>query len=336
MKYSVGDKVLLLHSNETGEVVEIMSEEMVMVNVEGVEFPVYTDQIDFPYFKIFSEQSKKAKEKSIQKKVYIDQIPVEKSEFKTQAGKGVYLFFFPVYDTSLYEDNILYYKLYLVNQNTASYQFTYTVFYKDGNDFEIHNTLLSKGDFYLHNLRQEELNDITRYQFQFSLTEPNKKKAASLEVPLKIKPKVLFQKIDEMHLQNAPSFSFEIFTEFPDKLEPAYFPLPESVSFKQTNTQLQKEKVQSVIDLHIEKLIDSKANLSNYEILQIQLNYFEKYYRLAVQAMQPKLIVIHGVGSGKLREEIHERLKAKKEVKSFTNQYHPNFGFGATEIYLQY
>jgi dsDNA-specific endonuclease/ATPase MutS2 len=46
--------------------------------------------------------------------------------------------------------------------------------------------------------------------------------------------------------------------------------------------------------------------------------------------------VIHGVGKGKLREEIHEILKLKKEVKYFINQYDPRFGYGATEIFFNY
>jgi len=42
------------------------------------------------------------------------------------------------------------------------------------------------------------------------------------------------------------------------------------------------------------------------------------------------------VGTGKLRDEIHERLHNRKEVRYYVNQYHPDFGFGATEIYFQY
>jgi dsDNA-specific endonuclease/ATPase MutS2 len=48
------------------------------------------------------------------------------------------------------------------------------------------------------------------------------------------------------------------------------------------------------------------------------------------------LIVIHGVGEGRLRDEIHDLLRLKKEVKSFVNQYHPLYGYGATEIFFQY
>ncbi len=76
--------------------------------------------------------------------------------------------------------------------------------------------------------------------------------------------------------------------------------------------------------------------MSNYEIVSLQLKTFEKFYHLAVLHHQPSLIVIHGIGEGKLRDEIHDILRLKKEVKSFVNQYDPRFGYGATEIFFQY
>ena len=56
MKYQIGDKVLVLHSNEEGEVVDIINDKMVVIDVDGVRFPVYIDQIDFPYYKMFTEK----------------------------------------------------------------------------------------------------------------------------------------------------------------------------------------------------------------------------------------------------------------------------------------
>jgi dsDNA-specific endonuclease/ATPase MutS2 len=90
------------------------------------------------------------------------------------------------------------------------------------------------------------------------------------------------------------------------------------------------EQPRSVIDLHIEKLTDNWHHLGNLQILGIQLKTFEKYYDLAIAHLQPSLIVIHGVGSGRLRDDIHELLKLRKEVKTFVNQYDPRFGYGAT------
>ena len=103
-----------------------------------------------------------------------------------------------------------------------------------------------------------------------------------------------------------------------------------------SNAKQHLPPARSIVDIHIEKLTDDWKHLSNFEILTIQLKEFEKWYELAVAHRQPELIIIHGVGSGKLREEIHDILKIKKEVKTFINQYDPRFGYGATEIFLQY
>jgi hypothetical protein len=91
----------------------------------------------------------------------------------------------------------------------------------------------------------------------------------------------------------------------------------------------------SVVDLHIEKITNNWKGLSNFEILTLQLNEFEKYYELAVLHHLAHFIVIHGVGEGRLRDEIHSSLRLKKEVKSYVNQYHSLYGFGATEIYFK-
>ena len=89
-----------------------------------------------------------------------------------------------------------------------------------------------------------------------------------------------------------------------------------------------------MIDLHIERLTDNWQQMSNYEILSLQLKTFEKYYELALHHHLHSFIVVHGIGEGVLRDEIHDILRLKKDVKSFVNQYHPNYGFGATEIFF--
>lgn len=75
MKFQVGDIVLILHSNEEGEIVDIINEKMVTVNVNGVKFPVYMDQIDFPYFKRFTQKKIFPKKE----KRYIDDLKKERS-----------------------------------------------------------------------------------------------------------------------------------------------------------------------------------------------------------------------------------------------------------------
>jgi hypothetical protein len=339
MKFQIGDKVLLLHSNEEGEVIDIMNEEMVMVDVKGVKFPAYIDQLDFPYFKRFSEKKIFPAKKE---KQYIDDIRKEKVTSTTRIADGVWITFLPVFRTDEFGDEVVEeLKLHLVNRTEAVYNFIYRLTYSGHPDFELKNVINPFEDFYLHDVDFSDLNDNPVFEFEFSLPAPDKKKAEFYESSLKLKAKQLFNKIEEIKQKNEPTFSYRLFEKYPDR------PFDESYDMGKLATKGYKiydakkarqhlDPPRSVVDLHIEKLSDDWKHLSNYEIMSIQLKTFEKYYELALAHVQPSLVIIHGVGEGRLRDEIHDRLRLKKEVKSFVNQYDSRFGYGATEIFFQY
>ena len=92
MKFQIGDRVLILHSNEEGEVIDIINNKMVMVDVRGVKFPAYIDQLDFPYFKKFSANKLFSNKKS---KKYIDDVKKEKAVPKV--SDGVWITFLAVF-----------------------------------------------------------------------------------------------------------------------------------------------------------------------------------------------------------------------------------------------
>ena len=335
MKYEVGDKIVVLLTNEDGKVVDIMNEKMVMIEVKGVKFPAYLDQIDFPYFKMFTEQRQQAK-----KKVYIDNVQREGAKPKEQTGQGVSLSFLPVYSKDVFDDEVVEkFKLHLVNENKETYQFKYDLIVGGESIFNLHNTVHPQQEFYLHDADFEELSDNPRFEFEFSLPDPGKKKVPFFETGLKLKGKQLFKKIEELQLKNEPRFAYALFETYPDKIEEEKVDVSRlgNAGFRIYDAAKAKDHLppaRTVVDLHIEKLADNYEQLGNFEILTLQLKEFEKYYDLAVAHKQRELIIIHGVGTGKLRDELHEILRLKKEVKSFVNQYHHAYGYGATEIYF--
>ena len=336
MKYEVGDKIIVLHSDEEGKVIDIINEKMVMIEVRGVKFPAYMDQIDFPYYKMFTQ--KKPVEK---KKIYIDDIRKEKTPAKKKTGDGVFLNFIPVFDKDVFDDEVVEkLKVYLINQNEEAYNFNYNLFFSGESNFTLQSSISGLADFYLHDVSFEDMSDNPKFDFEFSLAIENKRKAPFFEAALKLKAKQLFRKIEETQLKNEPSFAYELFTSYPDKTDEEKVDLSSLGNsgyrvYDASKTRQNLPPARSVVDLHIEKLTDSWKHLTNFEILTLQLNEFEKYYELAVAHRQQQLIIIHGVGEGKLRDEIHESLKLKAEVKSFVNQFHPLYGYGATEIYFK-
>jgi len=339
MKYQVGDKVLILHSNEEADVIDIINDKMLLVDVQGVQFPVYMDQVDFPYFKRFTEKKLFPVKKE---KQYVDDVRKEKKTEQTRAEDGMWLTVLPVMATDeLGHEVVDELKFYLANHTNTAYQFIYEQHFFGKPDFEFKNKINPFEDFYLHDIAFADLNDSPSFDFKFSLTEPDKDKADYFETSLRLKPKQLFARIKELQENNQATFSYRLFEKYPDKVIEDTIEMGDRAKHKGKIYDASKarqhiEEARTVIDLHIEKLTDNWQRMSNFEILSLQLKTFEKYYHLSVVHHQPSLIVIHGVGEGRLRDEIHELLRSKKEVKSFANQYHPRYGFGATEIFFQY
>ncbi|MFI5186508.1 MAG: Smr/MutS family protein [Chitinophagales bacterium] len=338
MKFQIGDKVLILHSDEEGEVIDIINNKMVMVDVKGVKFPAYIDQLDFPYFKKFSEKKLFPNKKD---RKYIDDIKKEKND-TTKIPDGVWITFLPVIETDEFGDEVVdELKIHLINRTDASYKFIYKLNYFGEKDFDLKNEILPFQDFYLHDIPFENLNDSPSFEFEFSLLQLQKNKAEHYEASLRLKPKQLFAKIEQIRLKGEATFSHRLFESYPDKIVEDKVELGELAAkqyklYDAAKARQHLEPPRSVVDLHIEKITDDWKGLSNHEIVSLQLKTFEKYYDLAVAHMQPSLIVVHGIGTGRLREEIHEQLKHRKEVKAFVNQYHPAFGYGATEIFFEY
>lgn len=88
---------------------------------------------------------------------------------------------------------------------------------------------------------------------------------------------------------------------------------------KETDSKPSKQSVavSSSIDLHIEKLISNHKSLDNSQIISIQLNKFQSFLQQAIQQNRKEVTVIHGIGKGKLKTEIHQRLKGMSQVKEF-------------------
>lgn len=89
------------------------------------------------------------------------------------------------------------------------------------------------------------------------------------------------------------------------------------------------------IDLHIEEHLDSHAHLSNAQILAKQMAIFKSFYKDARAKHIRKLVVIHGVGEGVLKDEVRLFLHNKDGVEYFDANYQ-EYGKGATAIEIHY
>lgn len=87
------------------------------------------------------------------------------------------------------------------------------------------------------------------------------------------------------------------------------------------------------VDLHIEALADDCLAIPDHEKFEIQMGFFRKCLNDAIVNHVQKVIFIHGVGNGVLKNEIVKELKQYKGLHYFDASM-AKYGVGATEVYL--
>lgn len=86
------------------------------------------------------------------------------------------------------------------------------------------------------------------------------------------------------------------------------------------------------VDLHIHHLTSSTRNMSNHDMVLLQLKACRKAILNCDRKLYHKIVLIHGVGSGKLRTEIEQELR--KQKLKFQDARFERYGSGALAIIL--
>ncbi|WP_029489299.1 Smr/MutS family protein [Ochrovirga pacifica] len=84
------------------------------------------------------------------------------------------------------------------------------------------------------------------------------------------------------------------------------------------------------VDLHIEKLVKSISGMNNADILNKQLDTAKHKVEFAIRNRIPKIVFIHGVGEGILKEELY-RLFHRYSLR-YEDASYQKYGLGATEV----
>ncbi len=87
------------------------------------------------------------------------------------------------------------------------------------------------------------------------------------------------------------------------------------------------------VDLHIQHLTNSTRGMSNYDMLNLQLEAAKRQLDFAIKKRIQKVVFIHGVGEGVLKEELDYLFRRYENVKYYDAEYQ-KYGLGATEVYI--
>lgn len=92
-----------------------------------------------------------------------------------------------------------------------------------------------------------------------------------------------------------------------------------------------RNKPMFVVDLHIHQLKDSIRGMTNFDMLNLQLDTARGQLDFAIRQRMPKMVFIHGIGEGVLREELYTILRRYNNITFYDADF-KLYGLGATEV----
>ncbi len=343
MIFAIGTKVKLIHTGDTGTVTAWLDGGMLHVRLhdDDMEIPAFPEDLAR-----LDEEQPKVKAKIIatkQEKVKKEPArPVAATQYTILKSFGIQLAFEPVirHDGSTEK-----YLVYLLNDTRYDVLVDYEFSLVDKVIKADNSKLAGVSTLPAGELLFDELNDAPVFDVDCQLIT-TEGLGDKLHKTLKIKPKQFFKIIKTAPLLNKPVHLYRLFENLnaPPETQAAEDlktytkrnARPTTTGWNENTTTLryamQLAEFELELDLHIEKLTDAPSKLNKGEILGIQMAAFERYIDHALKLGVERVFIIHGIGKGRLRNTIATRLMQMPEVKSFKNEYHPRYGYGATEV----
>lgn len=346
MLFATGTKVRLKHTGDQGEVTKMLADGMLNVWIpsQEMEIPVFEEdlireqdyQAPVAKAKISPSTISTPNEKIVQ---YAS--PASTDNYASFKSQGVQLAFDPKYDI---DGRTTHYQVFLLNDADTAFIFSIKRNLPNQSTKTTHGKLTAHSSFQLADLLFDQLNDTPTFEvesWQVTTAGTGNKQQKSL----KIKAQQFFKKVKIAPLLDRAVHLYVLFenaakkVKKEDDLKSYTHKNVRPVQYQKSNSE--KYNLHDVkeyanfsgeIDLHIENLPSRKGKMSNSEKLQLQLDHFEQYVDQAIRLGVPRIYVIHGIGKGKLKNMIASRLIQMPEVVTFKNEYHPRYGWGATEV----
>lgn len=101
----------------------------------------------------------------------------------------------------------------------------------------------------------------------------------------------------------------------------------------QTSKPKERNAPKMEVDLHIQQLTKAYKGLSNYDMLNLQMDAAKRQLEFAIRNRIQKVVFIHGVGEGVLKEELKYLFGRYENIKYYEADYQ-KYGLGATEVYI--
>lgn len=126
-----------------------------------------------------------------------------------------------------------------------------------------------------------------------------------------------------------------------DVIKVSNYEVAQVISEKETQRRKKQPKLKAKdrnlpkmeVDLHIHQLTENTRGMSNYDMLNIQLETAKRQLEFAMRKRIQKVVFIHGKGQGILKTELEYLFRRYENVTYYDADYQ-KYGLGATEVYI--
>ncbi len=347
MLLSIGTRVRFIKTGDVGVVTELLGDGMVNVLIDGdMEIPAFDDDIIRIEDEIQSLSNKPPVKAKIvpakqEKKEKAPIRPDAATQYTIIKSAGIQLAF----EADFRVDGIVsHYNMFLINDTRYAVLYSFSLSLEGLVKHKLNGKLDAISYVSLGEFKYDSLNDSPSVSIEcWQITTEGT--GSRLHKDIKIKAKQFFNKVRTAPLINKYAHLYKIFEKFDKDVKEKEEDLK---TYTKINVRPSKHRYQNKlyqpasvndfanfrneIDLHIESLRSNFSKMSNAEILRLQLQKFDEFLNRAIELGVQKVYIIHGVGKGRLRDEIASRLIQNPDVITFKNEFHPRYGYGATEV----
>lgn len=350
MNFRKGDKVKFLNDVGQGEIVRFQDKNIAIVlNEDGFEIPVLMSEL----LKIEGEYTFHDKSEDVESTEPAADIDstiqetaddLEEDGLNTDQKAHVFFALVPENQKDMLSSDL---NVYLIND--SNFRVLYTISKTEG-EFQslyAYGSLEDNTKVNLDTLKREQLNDYEELNFQLMFfRKGNYYLLNPVNKTWNVKPSRFFKQntFTENDFFHENAFVYEV-TETAinladhisdEDIDKAKKEKERKESKKQFKSS-KKENNESIeeIDLHIQELVDEYENLSNAEILDIQMSRFTTALEGGIIAGTRKMVFIHGLGAGRLKHEIQNTLKRKYPKLRYQDASFKEYGYGATMVMIK-
>jgi hypothetical protein len=352
MLFAIGTRVRFRYTGERGTITARLDDTLLQVRLDSdpsLEIPAFEEDLlrdaeaeaALPGARFVPGKKEKAPEAPPRRQI--------EGQYVILKPKGLQLAFEPMPGR---DGTVSRYKAWLVNDMSHEFLLEFDLYTATRDLLSVDDKIGGRTALELGDLRFDDLNDAPEAWLSVQrLTTAGPE--TPVERRLRIRPKQFFNSLQTAPILNVPAHVFIV-------IDPSLPAAAEAIQAEDSLRDYTRDKVRKrraeedpfsvpfaafnvaefaafvpEIDLHIENLLRGHARLDKSEVLRIQLQHFQQFMEKAVRLGVPRVYIIHGVGEGRLREAVAQRLRDNPDVVKFKNEFHPKYGYGATEAILR-